>query len=61
MSRKRILKPGTLLALFVLARRGAQAQRATWRADNGNGTFTNPLFYEEFSDPDMIRVAVAAK
>lgn len=29
---------------------------ATWTADNGNGTFTNPLFYEEFSDPDMIRV-----
>ncbi len=28
----------------------------TWVADNGNGTFTNPLFYEEFSDPDMIRV-----
>lgn len=27
----------------------------TWRADNGNGTFSNPLFYEEFSDPDMIR------
>jgi xylan 1,4-beta-xylosidase len=29
---------------------------ATWTADNGNGTFTNPLFYEEFSDPDLIRV-----
>jgi xylan 1,4-beta-xylosidase len=28
----------------------------TWIADNGNGTFTNPLFYEEFSDPDLIRV-----
>jgi len=28
----------------------------TWHADNGNGTFTNPLFYDEFSDPDMIRV-----
>lgn len=28
----------------------------TWSADNGNGTFTNPLFYDEFSDPDMIRV-----
>ncbi len=27
-----------------------------WVADSGNGTFTNPLFYEEFSDPDMIRV-----
>jgi xylan 1,4-beta-xylosidase len=28
----------------------------TWTADNGNGTFSNPLFYDEFSDPDMIRV-----
>ncbi len=27
-----------------------------WQADNGNGTFTNPLFYDEFSDPDLIRV-----
>ena len=29
---------------------------ATWVSDNGNGTYSNPLFYEEFSDPDMIRV-----
>ena len=29
---------------------------ATWAPDNGNGTFTNPLFYDEFSDPDLIRV-----
>jgi beta-xylosidase len=28
----------------------------TWVSDNGNGTFTNPLFYDEFSDPDLIRV-----
>jgi xylan 1,4-beta-xylosidase len=28
----------------------------TWAADNGNGTYSNPLFYDEFSDPDMIRV-----
>lgn len=28
----------------------------TWSADNGNGTFSNPLFYDEFSDPDLIRV-----
>jgi len=27
-----------------------------WQSDNGNGTFTNPLFYDEFSDPDIIRV-----
>jgi beta-xylosidase len=28
----------------------------TWKADNGNRTYTNPLFFDEFSDPDMIRV-----
>ncbi|MBR0037695.1 MAG: family 43 glycosylhydrolase [Bacteroidales bacterium] len=33
-----------------------QAQTVSWTADNGNGTFTNPLFYDEFSDPDIIRV-----
>lgn len=30
--------------------------RHTWTADNGNGSFSNPLFYDEFSDPDLIRV-----
>jgi beta-xylosidase len=40
---------------------GAQSPPAapmpsSWVADNGNGTYTNPLFYEEFSDPDVIRV-----
>lgn len=34
----------------------SQAISQTWTADNGNGTYSNPLFYEEFSDPDMIRV-----
>lgn len=33
--------------------------KPTWTADNGDGTFTNPLFYEEFSDPDIIRVGDA--
>ncbi|MBO4907083.1 MAG: glycoside hydrolase 43 family protein [Bacteroidaceae bacterium] len=32
------------------------AQTASWTADNSNGTFTNPLFYDEFSDPDILRV-----
>jgi xylan 1,4-beta-xylosidase len=27
-----------------------------WTADNGNGTYSNPLFNEEFEDPDIIRV-----
>ena len=32
------------------------AARRHWTADNGNGTYSNPLFYEEFEDPDIIRV-----
>lgn len=35
---------------------GCAVGAPTWTPDNGNGTFTNPIFYEEFSDPDMIRV-----
>ncbi len=27
-----------------------------WTADNGNGTYSNPLFHGEFEDPDVIRV-----
>ena len=34
----------------------ASSQVRHWTADNGNGTYSNPLFYDEFSDPDMIRV-----
>ena len=34
----------------------ACATSPTWTADNGNGSFTNPIFYDEFSDPDLIRV-----
>ena len=41
------------LLSFALA---AHAGPHTWTPDNGNGTFTNPIFYEEFSDPDMILV-----
>ena len=41
-----------IVALMVSGSVWAQ----TWRADNGNGTFSNPLFYDEFSDPDLIRV-----
>ncbi len=47
----------TILCLALMcSAMTAQAQTTTWTADNGNGTFTNPLFYDEFSDPDVIRV-----
>ena len=35
---------------------GADPPYNTWIADNGNGTYSNPVFYDEFSDPDLIRV-----
>lgn len=44
----------TLLSSFIAL--GSVAQTSSWTADNGNGTFTNPLLYDEFSDPDVIRV-----
>ncbi|HUJ42339.1 MAG TPA: glycoside hydrolase 43 family protein [Opitutaceae bacterium] len=49
------------LCAFVVGTRVRAADTPTpapisWTADNGNGTYTNPLFYDEFSDPDLIRV-----
>jgi len=44
-----------LAGAAALAQTGAP-DPPTWTADNGDGTFSNPLFYDEFSDPDMIRV-----
>ncbi len=51
-----------IVSLFVVASLGGLApdsvadDRATWMADNGDGSYTNPVFYDEFSDPDLIRV-----
>ncbi len=63
---KSILTPfvfSTLLAgstLLIQAANSASpklpAATKHWTADNGNGTYSNPLFYEEFEDPDVIRV-----
>ena len=44
----------TMLFAFHFLAMPCYAQ--SWTADNGNGTYTNPLFYDEFSDPDIIRV-----
>lgn len=43
-------------ALAVVTCCHSMAQTTSWTADNGNGTFTNPLLYDEFSDPDILRV-----
>jgi len=45
-----------VLAFILSGLQDITAQTKSWSADNGNGTFTNPLFYDEFSDPDILRV-----
>lgn len=45
-----------LLGLVAFAAAATAGPAHTWVADNGNGSFTNPIFYDEFSDPDLIRV-----
>lgn len=45
-----------LIAALALVLSAGTCGARSWTADNGNGTFTNPIFYDEFSDPDIIRV-----
>jgi beta-xylosidase len=49
-------QPWLALLAWIALLPAPPAQSQTWKADNGNGTFTNPLFFDEFSDPDLIRV-----
>jgi xylan 1,4-beta-xylosidase len=53
-----LITGGTLLS-FAASSYSAEVPSAAakhWTADNGNGTYSNPLFYGEFEDPDPIRV-----
>jgi xylan 1,4-beta-xylosidase len=57
--RIRVIVPSlSLLILLGVLLDGAEKKTGpkSWASDNGNGTYSNPLFYDEFSDPDMIRV-----
>ena len=31
-------------------------RKKMWIADNGDGTYRNPILYTDYSDPDVIRV-----
>ncbi len=44
----------TLVALVVGSR--AQTVSKVWVADNGDGTYKNPIIHADFSDPDAVRV-----
>ncbi|WP_141675485.1 glycoside hydrolase family 43 protein [Formosa haliotis] len=52
------MKKGILL-LLVLSMQSIIAQQyvsKVWQSDNGDGTYTNPVLYADYSDPDVIRV-----
>ena len=45
-----MLFSGVLLAAPLSMR--AQYHSQVWNPDNGNGTYTNPVLYADYSDPD---------
>ena len=45
-----------LLLFFTLHSSLFTATAQVWRADNGDGTYTNPVLYADYSDPDAIAV-----
>ncbi|HEU5166886.1 MAG TPA: glycoside hydrolase 43 family protein [Chitinophagaceae bacterium] len=45
-----------ILLLFSLKLAGQQTVSKVWVADNGDGTYKNPIIDADYSDPDAIRV-----
>src|SRR5688572_8125455 len=56
MPSARVINRVYITSLLFILGAATICSTQTWTSDNGNGTFTNPIFYDEFSDPDMIRV-----
>jgi beta-xylosidase len=48
----------SLFSVFVLAFGfgAAYSQSKVWVADNGDGTYRNPVIHADYSDPDVVRV-----
>lgn len=45
-----------LICLLIGGLSRVSAQTTVWTPDNGDGTFTNPLMWGDWPDPDIIRV-----
>src|SRR5687768_1494178 len=48
-----------LAAIFIVLASGVvypQSVSDVWIADNGDGTYKNPIIHADYSDPDVIRV-----
>ncbi len=54
---KTIIKAFCLWGIMLLANDGmSQYKSKVWVADNGDGTYTNPIIHADYSDPDVVRV-----
>src|SRR4026207_847466 len=42
--------------VFAFAFAAAHPQSKVWVADNGDGTYRNPIIHADYSDPDVVRV-----
>lgn len=45
-----------IMGLLVCVHANPQYQSEVWVADQGDGTYNNPVLYADYSDPDVIRV-----
>ena len=43
-----------VLIAWMLPLCSIHAQAPVWNPDNGNGTFTNPIMWGDWPDPDVI-------
>jgi beta-xylosidase len=60
MKKKKLLRykflPGMIFLLLPFLVAGQRYVSKVWVADNGNGTYKNPVIHADYSDPDAIRV-----
>ncbi|SFZ92732.1 Beta-xylosidase [Flaviramulus basaltis] len=45
-----------LCSTFIFAQKDKTYVSEVWVADNGDGTYKNPIIYADYSDPDVVRV-----
>src|SRR3954471_5583990 len=50
------LSPATIAQTFAPRNPGSVPMSKVWIADNGDGTYKNPIIHADYSDPDVIRV-----
>jgi beta-xylosidase len=51
-----LFRPSFLLALISFTTAAQTTVSNVWVADNGNGTYRNPVLHADYSDPDVVRV-----